>query len=631
MYAGNSFMVESNHSQESEGQSAKGMRKSGSERDTLIRQRKEYANQMDTGTSKQTNVNNKLNYGIRNSRLLIYFTSFFCGMCIMAVELSATRLLAPYFGTSSIVWTVVIGIIMVSLSLGNYLGGRAADKYNSYGRLYFIIWTASVWIALIPLTGKYIIAGVAVILMWALPSNLIIGGSVVSCLVIFSLPLVILGMVSPYLVKLAVSETENTGKITGKIYSISTIGSIIGTCIPTFVTIPYIGTSKSFLVFALVLNLLCVFYFIASGERRIKSIVISIITAVAMIAMLAAPLNKSYAFWKNVIAEEESLYNYLQVYQNGSEINLSTNVAFGVQSVYDPDNILTGSCFDYFLFAPFFMKDFDARDELDVLVLGMATGTFVKQCGYFYPQSRIDGVEIDGKIVELAGKYFGLKGSDADIFVNDGRTFLYSEDAGMYDVVLVDAYHDITIPFHMATVEFFSLVKEHLKPGGVIIINVNLRSEENTEINDHLAQTMKNVVNNVYEVQTKRQLNVIIYGTDNGGCVADFNRNLERYGSLGGSITGMADVADVADTTIVAVQSYQVSEADRDELYGLGRYIYGNMREVTEAKLIFTDEITPVEMMGQKLLDEVVRESVLEYKQMIDLSPEGIRSFLKEF
>ncbi len=140
--------------------------------------------------------------------LFIYLTSFLCGMAVMGVELSATRLLAPYFGTSSIVYTVVIGLIMISMSIGNVLGGRSADKHNDLGRLFVMLWIAALWVAVIPLVGKYVIALSALAMAWILPSNLILAGSVVSCLLVFSAPLLILGMVSPYLVKLCLLYTS---------------------------------------------------------------------------------------------------------------------------------------------------------------------------------------------------------------------------------------------------------------------------------------------------------------------------------------------------------------------------------------------------------------------------------------
>ena len=378
-----------------------------------------------------------------NKNYLIYATSFLCGMSVMAVELSASRLLAPYFGTSSIIWTIIIGLIMISLSIGNILGGRSADKYNNIGRLFFWVWIASIWIAFIPLFGKYIITLSVVLLMWILPNNLLAAGSVLSCLVIFTFPLVILGMVSPYLVKLGVKSMDNNGKTTGKIYALSTIGSIIGTFVPTFFTIPYIGTGKTFFVFALLLNLICLFYFVTKKIKAVKYIISTII----IIALVVIPFKNSYAFWTKPVVEDESLYNYLQVTENKDSVVLSTNVAFGVQSIYMKNRTLSGLYYDYALMAPLFIKNTSVDKDFNVLVLGMGTGTYAKECKYFYPGSHIDGVEIDQKIVDLSKKYFDLKNNEADIFVNDGRTFLMGSEAGKYDVIMVDAYHASNTPF----------------------------------------------------------------------------------------------------------------------------------------------------------------------------------------
>ena len=119
----------------------------------------------------------------------IYLTSFICGMCVMGVELSATRLLAPYFGTSSIVYTIVIGLIMIAMSVGNILGGRSADKHNNLGRLFMLLWVAALWVAVIPLVGKYVIALSALVMTWLLPGNLLVAGSSLACLLVFSAPL----------------------------------------------------------------------------------------------------------------------------------------------------------------------------------------------------------------------------------------------------------------------------------------------------------------------------------------------------------------------------------------------------------------------------------------------------------
>lgn len=527
--------------------------------------------------------------------LFIYITSFLCGMTVMGVELSATRLLAPYFGTSSIVYTIVIGLIMISMSIGNVLGGRSADKHNNLGRLFFLLWIAAIWVAIIPLVGKYIIALSAVVMMWILPGNLLVAGSSLSCLLVFSLPLLILGMVSPYLVKLGIKDMENSGRTTGEIYAASTIGSIIGTFIPTFLTIPYIGAHKSFLVFALLLNLICLYYFISTRKGFVKGIITTVLTA----ALLIAPLNSSYAFWKEAVLEDESLYNYLQVAWDGDTVILSTNVAFGVQSIYKKNQILSNMYYDYALMSPFFIEGTTTDKPLDVLVLGMGTGTFAKECKYFFPNSRIDGVEIDEKIVKLSKEYFELKDSEATVFVNDGRTFLASPDASQYDLVMVDAYHDITIPFHMSTTEFFSEIKNHLKPNGVIMININMRSENSTEIVDYLTQTLRNNMEKVYKVNVPGTTNTIVFSSDNKDCLDDFIDNISLLDSS-------------------------------SPLLSIAKYVYKNNVEVNETKYVFTDDLAPVEVLGQKVLNDIVEEALTYFKQELGKSGNGLRGILDQ-
>lgn len=553
--------------------------------------------------------------------VFIYLTAFFCGMSVMAVELSATRLLAPYFGTSMIVWTVVIGLIMISLSLGNILGGRLADKFNSRDKLYFLIWLAALWIAVIPLIGKYIIALSIILLMWVLPDNLLIAGSVFSCLVVFSFPLVILGMASPYLVKLGVKDMDSNGRTTGEIYALSTAGSIIGTFIPTFLTIPVIGTSRTFYVFALVLNLICLYYFII-GKLNKKNTIMTSVSAMIILALLFMPFGNSYAFWKKVMLEDESLYNYLQVAEDGDSIILSTNVAFGVQSIYKKNHRLSGFYYDYALMAPMFMSKGKYAEKFDVLVLGMGTGTYAKECKYFFPQSSIDGVEIDSKIVALSKKYFGLTDSEASVYVNDGRAFLYAKNASSgnnkfdtnnklntnnkistnnkfnavkkYDIIMVDAYHDITIPFHMSTKEFYEQVESRLKPGGVIVININMRSRKNTEITDYLTQTVKSVMKRVYKCDINTGTNTVVFASNEDNCLEYYHDNITNPGK-------------------------------DDALAEVSNYVNSHLQEVTETRYVLTDEVAPVEILGQKVLDEIVGDTVREYGSAVKASGSGIR------
>lgn len=527
-------------------------------------------------------------------KLLLYSTSFFCGMSVMAVELSVSRLLAPYFGTSQIIWTVIIGLIMISLSIGNVLGGRSADKHNSMNRLYFIIWAAALWIAVIPFVGKYIIVGITGLLVLFLPENLLVTGSALSCLVLFSLPLIGLGMVSPYLAKLGVTDIENTGKTVGTIYAMNTIGSIIGTFLPTFVTIPTVGTSKTFLIFSLVLNLICLTYLVLNKTKAVKAAV----SAVIIFALLLFPLSNSYAFWRDCLVEDESLYNYLQVTEDRDSVYLSTNVAFGVQSVYKKDNRLSGLYYDYALMAPQFIKDFDPSGKLDMLILGNGTGTYAKQSKIYYPSVKTAAVEIDPKIVDLSKKYFGLQEDEATIYTTDGRTFLSDKNCGIYDVIMVDAYHDITIPFHMATKEFFTEVSKHLKPGGVIILNINMKSKGDNPINQYLSQTVKSVFNKVYTCDISTSTNVLLFASGDTAMLDNFKNNADRMDSS-------------------------------NPLKNVSEYVKENLVEIDKSELVFTDEVAPVEVLGQKLLNDMVSSELNNFKEMINFNEKGFKGIFE--
>lgn len=531
-------------------------------------------------------------------RLLLYLTSFFCGMSVMAVELSVSKLLAPYFGTSQIIWTVIIGLIMISMSIGNVLGGRSADKHNSMNRLYIIIWGAALWIAVIPFVGKYVIVGIMGLLALFFPTNLLVTGSVIACLILFSIPMIGLGMVSPYLAKLGVTDIDNTGKTVGKIYAMNTIGSIIGTFVPTFVTIPYVGTSKTFLIFSLVLNLICLAYFILTKFKVFRIIISSVI----IFSLLLLPISNSYAFWTDCVVEDESLYNYLQVTEDKDSVYLSTNVAFGVQSVYKKNNKLSGLYYDYALMAPQFIKDFDSNNKLDLLILGNGTGTYAKQSKMYYPNVNTDAVEIDHKIVELSKKYFNLKDDEANIYETDGRTFLSDKNCGMYDVIMVDAYHDITIPFHMATKEFFTDVSKHLKPGGVIILNINMKSKGDNPINQYISQTVKSVMNKVYTCDVKNNTNVLLFASNDNNMLSNFENNFNKFTPKG----------------ILQNVTYQ------DALYhNVAPYVRDNLKEVTKSELIFTDDLAPIDVLGQSLLNDIVKDELKNFKDMVDFEHKG--------
>ncbi|MBO4998204.1 MAG: fused MFS/spermidine synthase [Lachnospira sp.] len=510
----------------------------------------------------------------------------------MAVELGASRLLAPYFSSSQIVWTIIIGTIMIAMALGNIYGGRFADKNPNPDKLYGRMIIAAVWIAAIPVVGKYIILAISAVLIFTVNSNFLIIAGFAACMVIFVFPLFLLGTVTPSLVKYTVDSLDDSGKTVGALNASNTIGSIIGTFVPTFISIPAVGTSITFLIFAFVLLLLAVIYFISSHipMKEIKKLSVGIFL---FLLCCIFGHNNSFAFWEDHLTYEgESIYNYLQVYENEDEVVLSTNVLFGVQSVYKKQGGLTGMYYDYAMAAPY-MAGVKEKKQLDILILGMGTGTYATQCQHYFDNVSIEGVEIDQKITDLAVKYFELP-KDVKVTTYDGRAYLNAIEK-QYDVIMVDAYQDITIPFQMSSVEFFALVKEHLTKDGVMVVNMNMRGTKQGDINQYLADTISSVFDEVYTVDVENSSNRELFASNSNQMLSKFTNNGKQ-------------------------------ESD-EELLLMMDGVKDNLIEYKAGDYVMTDDKAPVELLGMRVIDELIRDEVSYYKRVYE--EEGIEGVLR--
>ncbi len=508
---------------------------------------------------------------ILKNKLYLYLTEFFAGMSVMAVELGASRLLAPYFSSSQIVWTIIIGTIMIAMALGNVYGGRKADKDPNPDKLYRRILIAAVWIGLIPVLGKYVILGISGLMIFSVNANYLIWAAFAACMVIFVFPLFLLGTVTPSLAKYTMENLEDNARIVGTLGAANTIGSIIGTFVPTFVTIPAVGTAITFLIFAGILLALALVYFFSGKGRRGGAA-----AALVLFALSCAFGNRSnFAFWKTDLRYEgESVYNYLQVEEDGESVVLSTNVLFGVQSIKMKDQGLTGMYYDYALAAPL-MAGAGEKETLDILILGMGTGTFGTQCARYFPGVTVEGVEIDEKITALAREYFDLPEA-VRVTTYDGRAFLAAVDT-KYDVIMVDAYQDITIPFQMASVEFFTLVRDHLKDGGVMVVNMNMRGEEDS-INQYLADTISVVFSQVYTVDVSGGTNRELFASNDPAMLETLARGIPRC----------------ADA----------------ELRGMMERLSGRLLPYEAGSLVMTDDRAPVELLSMRVIDDLIRSEV---------------------
>lgn len=488
---------------------------------------------------------------ILKNKYYLYLTEFFSGVSVMAVELGASRLLAPYFSSSQIVWTIIIGTIMIALALGNLSG----------------------------------------LLVLTISTHFLVIAAFCACMVIFVFPLFLLGTVTPSLVKYMVDSLEDNGKVVGTLGACNTIGSILGTFLPTFVTIPAVGTAVTFLLFSGILLVIGLAYFFSARTCWRTCL------AAGILFVLCTLLGGrgGFAFWeKDLTYEGESVYNYLQVKETEDRTILSTNVLFGVQSVKMKQEGLTGMYYDYALAAPV-MAGLHQGTAGRVLVLGNGTGTYARQCTRYFPQVQVSGVEIDDKITQLATRYFDLP-ETVDVTTYDGRAYLQAVDT-QYDVIQVDAYQDITIPFQMSTVEFFALVRDHLAPGGVMVVNLNMHSDGEGSINQALCDTIASLFPYVSTVDVPGTTNRELFAAVDGDPVQWL---AQRRAAL--------PAGELRD------QMERVSQ-------GLIPYVGGAH--------ILTDDKAPVELLGMRAIDDLIQQELAYYQEIY--REEGLSGLLNRF
>ncbi len=442
------------------------------------------------------------------TKILYPITSFLCGLCVMGVEMSATRLLSPYFGSTNLIWTVIISLIMVGLGAGGYLGGRLADKCQKPGGLYACILAGAAYIALIPIVSRPVISGGLLLVDTIGPESGFMLAAVASCLVLFIPPILLLGMVSPFLAKLLVNDLEKTGITLGRLNVFSTAGSILGSALPAFVLIPLIGTKRSFFLFALVLLVPCAIFFIGSKYRKRW-------TMCVLLPVLFTALGNSFDLsiaTDESIFEAESEYQYLRVQGFGDMRLLSTGLFTYVQSVRADD--LGYGYLDIIATLPALIEE-----EPSILTIGYGGGVLSTMLS-------IDAafVEIDPMMVEVARDYFDANPNDT-VFIDDGRRYLQKSDM-LYDIIAVDAYQDTSIPLNLITSEFFELCAQRLRPGGFLAVNIASAGDGDNAFCRALGETMRQAFANVTFARVPYSPSAVFIGSDSP---LPFERALARH------------------------------------------------------------------------------------------------------
>ena len=453
----------------------------------------------------------------------LYLTVFISGMATLALEITASRLLGAIFGTSNLVWASIIGLILIYLTVGYFIGGRWADRSPEPATMYKILAWGGFSAGMVPLIAKPVLPIAA-----AAFDELSIGilaGSFVAVLILFAAPITLLGTMSPFAIRLAISDSRQAGTISGRIYAVSTLGSFVGTFLPVLILIPLAGTPETFLVFSLILVATAIggLWLHVGGRAALRFAWMPIVLLLSSLLWTNSPFKRS----QGQIFETESAYNYIEVLQTDDDyVLLRLNEGQGIHSVYHPEiNIYYGPWMQ-FLAAPFFYPDAAPHTVKRIAIVGLAAGTTARQATLAFGPVPIDGYEIDPRIIEIGLDYFHMDLPNLTPIAIDGRVGLNQSDQ-KYTYIAVDAYRPPYIPWHLTTQEFFQIVFDHLDDRGTLAINV-ARAHEDTQMLDGLVGTIASVFPSVYVMDIPGTFNSIIYATRLPTEMADFAANLAR-------------------------------------------------------------------------------------------------------
>jgi predicted membrane-bound spermidine synthase len=507
----------------------------------------------------------------------LYLTVFTSGLTVLAIELSASRLLGPIFGTTNLIWATIIGLILLYLTVGYFLGGRIADR-SPYPETFYrtIAWGAFAT-AMVPIAARPVLnLAESAILSINAP---LIAVSFIVVLILFAVPITLMATVSPFAIRLAIVDEEHAGRTSGRMYAISTIGSIIGTFLPTLVLIPAIGTNLTFLSFAGLLWLVAIIgLLLVNRVAALKLLWMPLVVVGLAIPTLRQPMRPPPE-GMTLLYDDESTYHYIQVLRWGDQNVLMLNEGQAVHSVYYPDYpdyVIYGATWDYFIIAPFFNAAPVGLDDVNSLALvGLAGGTISKQYTQVYGPIPIDGMEIDSKIVEAGREYFDMNESNLNIIVKDGRIALAASEK-TYDVIGIDAYKLPYVPWNLSTAEFFESVRDHLTERGVVAINVG-RTAQNRTLISAFSATLGAVFPSVHVVDVAGSCNSILYATMQPTDASNLGENLDVLPT---------DVHPLLHDTLVNA--------------------IANLKPTPQDGKVFTDDRAPVELMTDMILVDFV-------------------------
>ena len=389
-----------------------------------------------------------------NKLLQLKILTFVSGAIVMALEIATSRILTPIFGSTIYTWGSLIGVILSGLSLGYFLGGKIADNNPKFDKICGIVFSVGLFTVGVPFFASTVVDFTTVVL----PVNQYT--PLIATFLLLMLPSVLLGFVSPYVIKLGASSLQNIGNISGSLYSITTVGSIVGTFVTVFLLIPSFAVNQ--IIFGLGIALI--------GTSLIGLKVSPKIIAVAVLIVLIVPWStmsiNTIPHNGTLLFEKETLFSHLDVIEFGDNRSLYLDGArHSSMNLNDPLDLVIDYT-KYFHLGMLFNPTFT-----DVLFVGGGGFTGPKNFLALYPETKIDVIEIDSDVIDVAKQYFSLEPNPRlNVFNADARQHLSTFDK-KYDLIILDAYASTYVPYHLLTHEFYQLVEDRLEPDGIVISN----------------------------------------------------------------------------------------------------------------------------------------------------------------
>lgn len=485
--------------------------------------------------------------------------------------MAASRLIGNFFGASNLVWASIIGLILIYLTAGYFLGGYWADRSPHFSTFYQVLAWAAFTIGLVPVIARPVLR---------LSANAfdelqmgILFGSFATVMVLFVVPITLLGTASPFAIRLAIHDARQAGKISGMIYGISTLGSFIGTFLPGLILIPMIGTYRTFLAIAgilLVVALIGLYQTAGWKKAAAYSWMLLVIAALALVGIRGADKSS-----QGMIYEGESAYNYIQVleFDDGTRV-LRLNEGQGMHSMYNPQLVNFNGPWEQVLSAPFWnTAPYEPQKVQRMAIVGLAAGTTAREASAVFPGIIIDGIEIDPDIVEVGREYFDMNDPNLNVIVQDGRWGLEKSPYD-YQVISVDAYRPPYIPWHLTTLEFFQTARDHLTDDGVLVLNVG-RGPTDRRLVEAFSATLLEVFPSVHVMDLPDTFNTIVYATVQPTTQANLDANL-------------AYLANREGTHPLLLQAVTSTRA--------------NLKTTPREGTIFTDDLAPIEWITNSMV-----------------------------